>query len=72
VSTIVDVKKLRQKLGLTQERFSERFGVNIGTLRAWEQGRRTPDDSACSLLAVIWHCPEQVDTALQVAQTAAM
>ena len=67
----VNVKQLRVRLGMTQEQFSARFGVNLGTLRAWEQGRRSPHDSACSLLAVIAFSPENVDQAVQVAKTAA-
>ena len=32
-------KTLRRALGLTQEEFSTRFHIPIGTLRDWEQGR---------------------------------
>ena len=38
----VDLKKLRRRLGLTQESFAARFGFSLGTLRNWERGRRRP------------------------------
>src|SRR5262245_53258879 len=37
------VKVLRRALGLTQEEFSDRFQIPLGTLRDWEQGRAQPD-----------------------------
>ena len=42
----VDLKKLRRRLGLTQESFAARFGFSLGTLRNWERGRRRPDGPA--------------------------
>jgi putative transcriptional regulator len=33
------VKKLRWKLGLSQRAFASRYGIPLGTLRDWEQGR---------------------------------
>jgi putative transcriptional regulator len=33
------VKKLRWKLGLSQRAFARRYGIPLGTLRDWEQGR---------------------------------
>jgi putative transcriptional regulator len=46
------VKLLRQRLGMTQERFAEAFHLPITTLRDWEQGRSTPDAPARALLAI--------------------
>jgi putative transcriptional regulator len=40
------VKALRVALELTQEQFSERFGIPVGTLRDWEQGKSEPDQTA--------------------------
>jgi putative transcriptional regulator len=31
----VDVRKIRRTLGLTQEEFSTRFGLPLGTIRDW-------------------------------------
>ena len=63
----IDVKKLREGLGMSQPEFALRFGFNLGTLRQWEQGRRYPDGPARVLLTVISHSPEAVKEALEAA-----
>lgn len=50
---VVDVKALRQRHGMTQQEFADAFGIAIGTLRNWEQGRRSPEGPAHVLLQVI-------------------
>ena len=60
----VDLKKLRRRLGLTQESFAARFGFSLGTLRNWERGRRRSDGPAQILLQVIDREPEAVERAL--------
>ena len=57
-------KTLRRALGLTQEEFSERYSIPLGTLRDWEQGRTEPDAPARALLRVIAKNPEMVRLAL--------
>jgi putative transcriptional regulator len=57
-------KTLRRVLGLTQEEFSERYGIPLGTLRDWEQGRSEPDAATRSFLKVIAKNPEMVRLAL--------
>ena len=54
----VDAAALRRRLGLSQAKFAEFLGVNIGTLRNWEQGRRQPEGPARVLLKVAAHQPE--------------
>src|SRR5947209_1660478 len=61
----VDVRALRERLGLSQAEFALRFGFSLGTLRHWEQGRRYPDGSARLFLAVIDQAPEAVEQAIQ-------
>jgi len=61
---IVDVKAVRESLGLTQRAFADRFGVSVGTLRDWEQGHRRPEGAARVLLTVIEHEPDAVERAL--------
>ena len=39
-------KIIRRALGLTQEEFSARFRIPLGTLRDWEQGAAEPDRAA--------------------------
>jgi putative transcriptional regulator len=47
------VKIIRRALGLTQEEFSARYRIPLGTLRDWEQGRSEPDQPARAYLHVI-------------------
>lgn len=49
----VDVAALRQRQRLTQEQFSDRYRIPLGTLRDWEQRRREPDGAAKTLLHLI-------------------
>ncbi|OPY57972.1 MAG: hypothetical protein A4E57_04910 [Syntrophorhabdaceae bacterium PtaU1.Bin034] len=58
-------KTLRRALGLTQEEFSSRFEIPLGTLRDWEQGRAEPDQTARAYLKAIAGNPEAVEQALQ-------
>lgn len=53
-------KTLRRALGLTQEDFSQRYGIPLGTLRDWEQERTEPDGAARTYLNVIAAAPELV------------
>ena len=57
---IPNVKKLRDRLGLTQEAFATTYRIPIGTLRDWEQGRKLPDAPARAYLTVIARNPEAV------------
>ncbi|QJE74876.1 helix-turn-helix domain-containing protein [Aerophototrophica crusticola] len=59
-----DPRSLRRKLGMTQEEFASTFGLNLYTLRDWEQGRAQPEGTARTLLRVIEHAPETVRQAL--------
>jgi putative transcriptional regulator len=63
---VVDVRKIRTKLGLSQNKFSERFGIPSATLRNWEQGRRQPETPTRILLAIIDRHPSLVDEVLGV------
>ncbi len=58
-------KTIRRALGLTQEEFSSRFHIPIGTLRDWEQERKPPDQTARAYLLVIALEPEVVERALR-------
>jgi putative transcriptional regulator len=58
-------KRIRERLHLTQEEFSEQFRLPLGTLRDWEQGKKQPDSAARTLLRVIEFNPEVVIQALE-------
>jgi putative transcriptional regulator len=60
----VDVKAIRLGLGLTQPKFSSRFGFYVRAVQEWEQKRRKPERSARILLQVIAREPEAVKRAL--------
>src|SRR5258708_7621756 len=63
----IDVRAVRQRLGLSQSEFAAKFGFQAATLKNWEQGRTRPDGSARVLLAVIASHPEAVEDALRKA-----
>ena len=64
----VDVKALRKRLGLNQPEFADRYGLSVGTVRDWEQGRSQPDRPAQVLLRVIEREPELVQRVLELAE----
>src|SRR5271157_5917947 len=53
----VDVKAIRNRLGMTQARFSDTFGFSLDAIKHWEGGRRTPEAPARTLLTVIYKNP---------------
>ena len=59
------VKIIRRALGLTQEEFSARYRIPLGTLRDWEQGRSEPDQPAKAYLRVIAAEPTATAKALK-------
>jgi putative transcriptional regulator len=61
------VKVIRRALALSQEEFSARFRIPLGTLRDWEQGRKDPDAAARAYLTVIARNPSAVAEALDAA-----
>jgi putative transcriptional regulator len=67
VATDIDVMKIRKGQGLTRAAFAMRFGLQLGTVRDWEQRKRQPDGAARVLLTVIDKEPEAVERALKAA-----
>ncbi len=66
---VVNTRRLRDHLGLTQEEFASRYRIPVGTLRDWEQGRKFPDAPARAYLTVIEKDPNVV--AVLLGETAA-
>jgi putative transcriptional regulator len=64
VPETVDVKKIRTRLGLSQESFAQSYGFALSAVRDWEQGRRRPERSARILLKIVEKEPEAVTRAL--------
>jgi putative transcriptional regulator len=56
----LQVKRIRDNYGLTQEEFAALLGISVSTLRNWEQGRRAPDGPARVLLRVAAKHPEAI------------
>lgn len=56
----IDVRAIRERLGLSRPMFAERFGLAVAAVRDWEQGLRWPDSSARVLLMVISRSPDVV------------
>jgi DNA-binding transcriptional regulator YiaG len=48
-----DVKRVRELLGLSQAVLAGFLGVNVNTVRSWEQGKRPPQPIARRFLAEI-------------------
>jgi putative transcriptional regulator len=63
----IDVKSIRNKLKMTQSRFSATFGFSLDAIKHWEGGRRRPEAPARTLLTVIEKNPAAVISALNPA-----
>jgi putative transcriptional regulator len=66
----IDVRAIREGLGLSRPAFAQRFGLAIAAVRDWEQGLRRPDPAARVLLMVIARSPETVAEAVAASQAA--
>lgn len=53
-----DIKAIRSKVKLSQAAFAKKLHISAGTLRDWEQGRRSPDGPARTLLGMVNADPE--------------
>lgn len=60
----VDVKNIRDKVGMSQNEFASSFGISVSTLRHWERGDRSPQGPALVLLNVVAKEPDAVLKAL--------
>jgi putative transcriptional regulator len=61
----LDVKSIREQVGMTQTAFAAVFDVSLSTLRRWERGERTPQGPARVLLHLVAHEPQAVLQALE-------
>jgi len=61
---LINVRAIREKTGMSQQRFCATFGISLGTLRHWEQGLRAPRGAARVLLKVVDNNPKAVIKAI--------
>jgi len=60
-----EVKAIRERLGVSQDKFAMILGVSKRTVENWEQGRRHPTGPARSLLRIVEADPERALQALR-------
>jgi putative transcriptional regulator len=56
----VEVRSIRERYDLSQDKFASLLGISVATLRNWEQGRRRPEGPARVLLRVAAEHPEAI------------
>lgn len=49
------IRKLRERLGLTQEKFAAKLGVTFPTINRWENGRAKPSPLALQKIEELLH-----------------
>jgi DNA-binding transcriptional regulator YiaG len=54
------IQELRRTFNVSQRVFAEMLNVSLATVRAWEQGVRTPDGAAARLLGIAERHPETI------------
>lgn len=60
----VDVRRVRETLGLTQEEFARKYRLSLRTIQEWEQGRKDPSEPARVLLYAIARSPKALERAV--------
>jgi putative transcriptional regulator len=55
-----DPKRIREELGLSQNKFAKLLGISTSTLQNWEQGRRKPEGPAKVLLNIAAKYPDAI------------
>ena len=55
------IKQLRKKTGLSQSKFSAKFGIPVRTLQQWEQGISAPPEYLVRMMAYIMLLEERFE-----------
>lgn len=63
---VVDLKSIRDRQRLTQQEFAVKYGLELATVRNWEQDRTKLSGPAKILLGVIERHPEMVEEVVEV------
>ena len=67
----VDVREVRESLGLSQKDFAKKYGFSLASVEKWERGETRPYPNASILMAILALHPEVVDEVLQLAEATA-
>ena len=67
----IDVRAIRQSMGMTQEQFAAAFGLSVASLRNWEQGTRKPERPIALYLRLIARYPDEVRREIEATRTGA-
>jgi len=62
----ISARQVREHTGLSQEAFALRYGLDVSTLRNWEQYRSEPDAAATTLLWIIARNPSAVEQSIDM------
>ena len=65
VAPEIDVRAIRQAIGLTQADFASAYEFSLRTLQEWERGAKRPSGPARTLLRAIKGDPEGLRRALE-------
>ena len=55
-----EIQSMRERLGLSQDKFAATFRLNASTLRKWEQGQTSPSGAAAVLLWLLTKIPDEI------------
>jgi putative transcriptional regulator len=62
------IRAIRRALNVSQGVFADLLNVSLGTVQAWEQGRRVPDGAAVRLLEIAERYPKTILTAMSLSR----
>lgn len=66
------IRGIRQRLALSQKLFADALNVSSDTVKAWEQGTRTPSGAAMRLLEIAETAPDVLLAQVHTATPATM
>ena len=61
----VNVRTIREVLGMSRQEFASTYGFSFRTVENWEDGRREPEGPAKSYLVAIAFAPQAVAQAMR-------
>lgn len=67
---MIDVKALRESLGISRVQFAGAVGVSPALVQSWELGRRFPNDQARILLELVRQKPDLLPELMRIGEEA--